>query len=112
MRAVTEATFEQEVLRAPRPVVVDFWAPWCRPCEAATAILEQLGREHADRLDVVGLDVDANPELAARYRILTLPAAILFEAGEARHEVLGARSRAHYERSWEPWLSARSDPSP
>lgn len=111
MRAVTEATFEQEVLRAPRPVVVDFWAPWCRPCAAATAILEQLGREHADCLDVVGLDVDSNPGIAARYGLLTLPTAILFEAGEPHSEVLGARSRNHYERAWERWLSARNDPS-
>jgi thioredoxin 1 len=105
MRAVTEATFEQEVLRAPRPVVVDFWAPWCRPCEAATAILEQLGREHAGRIDVVGLDVDSNPGIAARYGILTLPTAILFEAGERRDEVLGARRREHYERVWATWIA-------
>jgi thioredoxin 1 len=105
MRAVTEATFEQEVLRASRPVVVDFWAPWCRPCEAATAILEQLGREHADSLEVVGLDVDSNPSIAARYRVLTLPTAILFEAGEPREEVLGARRREHYERVWASWLA-------
>jgi thioredoxin 1 len=104
MRAVTEATFEQKVLRSARPIVVDFWAPWCRPCDAATAILEQLGREHADRLDVVGLDVDANPGVASRYGVLTLPTAILFEDGEPRSEVLGARSRAHYEAAWAPWL--------
>lgn len=111
MRAVTDSTFEHEVLRAQRPVVVDFWAPWCKPCAAATATLEQLGREHADRIDVVGLDVDSNPGVTARYGILTLPTAILFEAGEPRDEVLGVRSRAQYERAWERWLSARSDPS-
>jgi thioredoxin 1 len=105
MRAVTDATFEQEVLRAARPVVVDFWAPWCRPCDAVTAILEQLAQEHADRLDVVGLDVDVNPGVASRYGVLTLPTAILFEAGEPREEVLGARSRTHYERVWAQWLA-------
>lgn len=107
MRAVSDATFEQEVLRAPRPVVVDFWAPWCRPCDAVTKILEQLGREHADRIDVVGLDVDANPVVASRYQVLTLPTAILFEAGEPRDEVLGVRPRAHYERAWAAWLSRK-----
>jgi thioredoxin 1 len=105
MRAVTDATFDQEVLRSARPVVVDFWAPWCRPCEAATAILEQLGREHAESLDVVGLDVDANPGVASRYGVLALPTAILFEGGEPRAEVLGARSHAHYEGAWARWLS-------
>jgi thioredoxin 1 len=104
MRAVTDASFEEDVLRARRPVVVDFWAPWCKPCEAVTKILEQIGQQHADRLDVVGLDVDKNPEVASRYGVLTLPTAILFEGGEPRDEVLGARRREHYERAWRRWL--------
>jgi thioredoxin 1 len=105
MREVTDATFAAEVLGAARPVVVDFWAPWCRPCKAVTAILEQLGEEHAGRIDVVGLDVDANPDAASRHGVLTLPTAILFDRGEARVEVLGARSKPHYERVWADWLA-------
>jgi thioredoxin 1 len=104
MRAVTEESFEAEVLRAPRPVVVDFWAPWCRPCTAVTAILEQLAKEYAGRIDVVGLDVDTNPAVSSRYGVLTLPTAILFEGGQPRAEVMGARSRPHYERIWARWL--------
>jgi thioredoxin 1 len=105
VREVTDDTFEAEVLHAVRPVVVDFWAPWCRPCKAVTAILGQLGEEHAGRIDVVGLDVDAHPGIASRYRVLTLPTAILFERGEARAEVLGARARPHYERAFAAWLA-------
>jgi thioredoxin 1 len=106
VRAVSDATFDAEVLGAERPVVVDFWAPWCKPCIGVTAILEQLAADHAARIDVVGLDVDANPGVASRYEVLTLPTAILFEAGEPRAEVPGARSRAYYERAWASWLAA------
>jgi thioredoxin 1 len=106
VRAVSDATFEDEVLRADRPVVVDFWAPWCKPCVGATAILEQLGAEHAARIEVVGVDVDANPGIASRYGVLTLPTAILFEAGLPRAEIAGARSRPYYERAWASWLAA------
>jgi thioredoxin 1 len=104
MREVNEQTFEAEVLRAPRPVVVDFWAPWCRPCKPVAALLEQLGEEHAGRIDVVGVDVDANPEVSSRYGVLTLPTTILFEDGEPRAEVLGARPRPHFERAFARWL--------
>jgi thioredoxin 1 len=99
MRTVTDVSFDDEVLRARRPVVVDFWAPWCRPCKAASAALAQLP------LDVVGVDVDANPKTAARYGVLTLPTAILFEGGEPRSTVLGARPRSHYERVWDAWIA-------
>ena len=100
MRAVTDATFDEDVLRVPGPLVVDFWAPWCRPCKAASAILAELP------IDVVALDVDENPQTAARYEVLTLPTAILFENGEPRAAVLGARSRTHYERVLAAWLAS------
>ena len=105
MREVTEESFEGVVLRAARPVIVDFWAPWCRPCKAVTAILEQLGEEHAGRIDVVGLDVNTNPGVSSRYGVLTLPTTILFEGGQPRAEVMGGRPRAHFERVFAPWLS-------
>jgi thioredoxin len=104
VREISDATFETEVLRGPVPVVVDFWAPWCRPCKAASAALGQLATAHADRVHVVALNVDENPDAATRYGVLTLPTAILFEGGEARATVLGARPRAGYERAFGAWL--------
>jgi len=105
MHDVTDATFADEVLAAEGAVAVDFWAPWCRPCEALEPVLAALEREHAGRLAVARLDVDANPETAARYGVLSLPTTILFAGGEARSTVTGARPREHFARAWASWLT-------
>jgi thioredoxin 1 len=101
---VTDATFEQDVLRAERPVVVDFWAPWCGPCHAITPVMQSLEDEAGDRVTFAKLNVDENPVAASRYGVLSIPTVILFEGGEAKETVLGARTRAHYERAWADWL--------
>jgi thioredoxin len=103
MLIVDDASFERDVLGAEGPVVVDFWAPWCRPCDAVTKLLEELERE-ATAVTFAKLDIDASPETAARYDVLSIPTVIVFEAGEPRESVLGARSRAHFERALGPWL--------
>ena len=95
MREITDETFEQEVIRAERPVVVDFWAPWCGPCRAVAPALEQLAAE-TDEIDFVKLDIDENPVTAARYDVLSIPTVTLFASGEARTTIVGARSRRHY----------------
>jgi thioredoxin 1 len=105
MREVTDETFEQEVLRAGRPVVVDFWAPWCGPCKAVEPVLEQLSESHGDRVEFTRLNVDENYVTASRYQVLSIPTAILFAGGEAQESVVGARQRSHYERTWAAWLS-------
>jgi len=101
---VTDATFEQEVLGANGPVVVDFWAPWCGPCRVVDPILEDLEREHAGRIRFVKLNIDENFVTSSRYQVLSIPTAILFADGEAQETVIGARPRSHFERAWGRWL--------
>jgi len=103
VEAVTDASFEQEVLRAGKPVVVDFWAPWCGPCKAVTRALEELAGE-TDGLEFVMLDIDDNPVTAARYDVLSIPTVILFAEGLPAETVIGARPAAHFRRSFERFL--------
>ena len=104
MRELTDETFEQEVLEAGRPVVVDFWAPWCGPCKAVEPILADLAEAHSGRVDFVKLNIDEHPETASRYSVLSIPTAILFAGGEAKETVIGAHPRSHYDRAWAAWL--------
>ncbi|MGB2874562.1 MAG: thioredoxin [Gaiellaceae bacterium] len=104
MQELTDQNFEQEVLQADQPVIVDFWAPWCGPCHAVEPILRQLEEMHGARVKFAKLDIDQNLETASRYAVLSIPTAILFEGGEPRETVIGARPRSHFEQAWAAWL--------
>jgi thioredoxin 1 len=106
VRDVTDATFDQEVLQADRPVLVDFWAPWCGPCHAITPVLQSLEEEAGERILFTKLNVDQNPVAASRYGVLAIPAVILFDGGEPKETVLGARPRSHYEQALRKVLPA------
>jgi thioredoxin 1 len=102
VKEVTDATFDQEVLRAAGATMVDFWAPWCKPCEAIAPILEALAADHG--LGLVRLNIDEHLGVPSRYGVLSLPTVILFAGGEPRATVVGARPRNHFERAFADWL--------
>jgi thioredoxin 1 len=106
VRDITDASFEQDVVQSDRPVVVDFWAPWCGPCRVVSPILDDLATAHGDRVEFLKLNVDDNPATASRYNVLSIPTVILFDRGEPQETVIGARSKSHYETVWQRWLSA------
>jgi thioredoxin 1 len=92
----TDATFDRDVLASPEPVLVEFTAPWCRPCKAIEPFLEELAREHEGRLRVVQLDIESNLGVPGRYGVLSLPTVLVFADGEAVETIDGAQPRRRY----------------
>jgi len=101
---VGAAEFEREVLASPVPVVVDFWAPWCKPCEAIAPHLESLAEEWGERVRLVRVNVDEEPGISSRYGVLSLPTVIMFAGGEPKATVYGAQPRVRFEREFTPHL--------
>ena len=100
----TDAAFADDVLAADVPVIVDFWAPWCRPCRAIEPILDTLAAEAAGAVRLVRLNVDENLAVPSRYGVLSLPTVILFADGEPRATVAGAAPRRRFEQAFAGWL--------
>ncbi|RWZ67873.1 thioredoxin [Labedella populi] len=96
-RAVDQASFQTEVLNSEKPVLVDFWAEWCGPCRMVSPILDQIAAENPDKLDIVKVNVDENPQLAMEYQIVSIPAMKVFQNGEVVQTVIGAKPKAALE---------------
>jgi thioredoxin 1 len=86
---LTDSNFEQEVIKSEKPVLVDFWAPWCGPCRAIGPIVEDLAGTYKDRVKVAKLNIDDNPKTAATYGVMSIPTLILFKNGNAMDKILG-----------------------
>ena len=103
----TDATFVDDVLNSPTPVLVEFTADWCPPCRMIAPVLERIAAEQAGRLRVVSLDVDSNPETTRAHGVLGMPTMSLFVAGRVVAQVTGARPQAQLMKELEPHLAAR-----
>jgi thioredoxin 1 len=96
---VTDANFDQEVLKSDKAVLIDFWAPWCAPCRAIAPLIDELAGEYAGRLKVVKLNVDDNPETPARYGVRGIPNLLIIRGGQVKEQIVGAVPKSHLVRA-------------
>jgi len=101
---VTDATFTDQVLKSSKPVLVDYWAEWCAPCKQISPIIEELAREHGDKVTFVKLNADLNTETTIKYGILGLPTIQVFVGGEVAKQFQGGKTKATLLRALEEYL--------
>jgi thioredoxin 1 len=94
MKAVTDADFAIEVLKSDKPVLVDFWAEWCGPCRMVSPILEEISKEHGDKIDIVKMNIDENPKVPQQYGIMQIPTMNVYRDGEVVKQIMGAKPKA------------------
>ena len=102
---VTDATFADEVLNSTDTIMVDFWAEWCGPCRAVSPILDQIAQENPDKIKIVKLNVDDNPQMAMKYQITSIPAMKVFRGGEVVKTVIGAKPKPALEADLAEFLA-------
>jgi thioredoxin 1 len=101
---VEEAAFQEKVLEAETPVLVDFWAPWCAPCRMVSPVVEELAEEYDGKVGFFKLNVDNNPRIAVQYGVMSIPTLILFKAGQPVTNIVGFRPKAELKKNLEAAL--------
>jgi thioredoxin len=102
---LTTATFDETVNGGENPVVVDFWAEWCGPCKMITPVLEELAGELGDQVKIAKLNVDDNPDVAMRYNVMSIPTLLVFQGGEVRKRLVGAKGKSQLLQELDEFLA-------